>query len=470
MSAIDELIPRLHRVRRALQRAVLERRIATTVSVVILCFVVMAMADRTLRFPVGLRWTTLILGLGWLGWSIRTHLWSAIRFRPTLVDVALRIETLAPPLAGRLASGVEFATSDVGNANPLAARALRDLQHRVSTVKFEEIVDARRAHQLLAVAIFAGLMLTSLVLWRPVDASIATKRVLAPWTDARWPARTEVVGLLDTDLVHARGEPLAMAAELVRGDLEGDRVFLNIRNIRDGVKGDWQRLVLTRQQGRRFERVIDTDADEIEYSFATDEVETDSSTIRLFPAPQISTAMAIVTPPTYASSRGEIQAELGSGTDRRSRLTEPALEGSRLKLDLTLTRPVPVDRAEDGGVSRSFIEKTLMVPDEARVDLERLIRPIQLVGRSRSCWSVVAILVCRLLTSTVSRTSIPSGIEWTRFLIARRPPPSADQQPTKLFRSMRWWRFRRKLETMSAFNRSRSKQLWFEVASTHKSS
>ena len=370
MSAIDELIPRLHRVRRALQRAVLERRIATTVSVVILCFVVMAMADRTLRFPVGLRWTTLILGLGWLGWSIRTHLWSAIRFRPTLVDVALRIETLAPPLAGRLASGVEFATSDVGNANPLAARALRDLQHRVSTVKFEEIVDARRAHQLLAVAIFAGLMLTSLVLWRPVDASIATKRVLAPWTDARWPARTEVVGLLDTDLVHARGEPLAMAAELVRGDLEGDRVFLNIRNIRDGVKGDWQRLVLTRQQGRRFERVIDTDADEIEYSFATDEVETDSSTIRLFPAPQISTAMAIVTPPTYASSRGEIQAELGSGTDRRSRLTEPALEGSRLKLDLTLTRPVPVDRAEDGRVSRSFIEKTLMVPDEARVDLE----------------------------------------------------------------------------------------------------
>ena len=179
-----------------------------------------------------------------------------------------------------------------------------------------------------------------------------------------------MVGLLDTDLVHARGEPLAMAAELVRGDLEGDRVFLNIRNIRDGVKGDWQRLVLTRQQGRRFERVIDTDADEIEYSFATDEVETDSSTIRLFPAPQISTAMAIVTPPTYASSRGEIQAELGSGTDRRSRLTEPALEGSRLKLDLTLTRPVPVDRAEDGGVSRSFIEKTLMVPDEAKVDLE----------------------------------------------------------------------------------------------------
>jgi len=370
MSAIDELIPRLHRVRSALQRAVLERRIAATVSVVILCLVVIAIADRTLRFPVGLRWATLILGLGWLGWSIRTHIWSAIRFRPTLVDVALRIETLAPPLAGRLASGVEFATSDVGDANPLAARALRDLQHRVSTVRFEEIVDAKRAHQLLAVAMFAGVMMTSLVLWRPVDASIATKRVLAPWTDARWPARTEVVGLLDTDLVHAQGEPLEMAAELVRGDLEGDRVFLNIRNTRDGVKGDWQRLVLTRQQGRRFERVIDTDADEIEYSFATDEVETDSSTIRLFPAPQISTATAIVIPPTYASSRGEIRAELGSGTDRRSRLTEPALEGSSLKLDLALTRPVPVERAEDGSVSRSFIEKTLMVPDEARVDLE----------------------------------------------------------------------------------------------------
>jgi hypothetical protein len=195
MSAIDELIPRLHRVRRALQRAVLERRIASTVSVVILCLVVMAIADRMLRFPTGLRWTTLILGLAWLGWSIQTYIWSAIRFRPTLVDVALRIESTAPPLEGRLASGVEFATSGVGNTNPLAARTLRDLQHRVSSVRFEEIIDARRAHQLLAVAVFACAMMTTLVIWRPVDASIATRRVLAPWTDARWPARTEVAGL-----------------------------------------------------------------------------------------------------------------------------------------------------------------------------------------------------------------------------------------------------------------------------------
>jgi hypothetical protein len=370
MSAIDELIPRLHRVRRALQRAVLERRIASTVSVVILCLVVMAIADRMLRFPTGLRWTTLILGLAWLGWSIRTYIWSAIRFRPTLVDVALRIESSAPPLVGRLASGVEFATSGVGDTNPLAARTLRDLQHRVSSVRFEEIIDARRAHQLLAVAVCACALMTTLVIWRPVDASIATRRVLAPWTDARWPARTEVAGLLDTDLVHARGEPLEMAAELVRGDLENDRVFLNIRNIRDGVRGDWQRLVLTRQQGRRFERIIDTDADEIEYTFSTDEVETPSSTIRLFPAPQISAATATVTPPAYASSRGEIRAELGPGTDRRSRLTEPVLEGSDLQLDLVLNRPVPIVRSDDGSVSRDFIEQTVIVPDEARVDLQ----------------------------------------------------------------------------------------------------
>ena len=370
MSAIDDLIPRLHRVRRALQRAVLERRIAAMVSVVILCLVVLAILDRTLRFPAGLRWTTLILGLTWLGWSIRTRIWSAIRFRPTLVDVALRIEAVAPPLSGRLASGVEFATFNVGDTNPLAARTLRDLQHRVSTVRFEEIIDARRAHQLLAVAVFACAVTTTLVIWRPVDASIATRRVLAPWTDARWPARTEVVGLLDPDLVHARGEPLEMAAELVRGDLENDRVFLAIRNIRDGVKGDWQRLVLTRQQGRRFERIIDTDADEIEYMFATDEVETPPLTIRLFPAPAIRTATATVTPPTYASSRGEILAELGPGTDRRSRLTEPVLEGSSLRLDLVLTRPVPVDRSEDGSVSRDFITRTVVVPEEAKVDIK----------------------------------------------------------------------------------------------------
>ncbi len=370
MSAIDELIPRLHRVRRALQRAVLERRISSVISVAILCVMVMALADRALRFPAGFRWATFVLGLAWLGWSIRTQIWSAIRFRPTLVDVALRIEASAPPLTGRLASGVEFATTDVGNKNPLAARSIRDLQSRISTVRLEEIVDARRAHQLLMIAIFACVVVTTLVIWRPADASIASRRILTPWTDARWPARTEVAGLLDVDLVHARGEPLAMSAELVRGDPESDRVFLKIRNIRDGVAGDWQRLVLTRQQGSRFERVIDTDADEIEYAFATDEVETETSTIRLFPAPGISAAMATVTPPAYASSRGEVRAELGPGTDRRSRLTEPVLEGSRLLLDLTLTRPVPVDRTDDGDVSRGFIEETMVVPDEAIVDLD----------------------------------------------------------------------------------------------------
>ena len=370
MSLTDEIIPRIERIRRTMRRTVVERHASAIVSVVVASVVVVALADRIFRFPSALRWVILIAGLVAIGWALSRRLWPAFRFHPSLVDVALRIERIAPPLAGRLASCVEFESSGSGDGNPLAARSVRDLRTRITTVRFEDVVDPTLAHRLLGAAVVICIVTVALVAWRPADASIAGRRVFAPWSDAKWPARTEVVDRVEPDLVHPRGEPLAMTADLVRGDPASDRVFLRIRRIGDGEASDWQRLVLTRQQAGRFERIVDTDADEIQYAFETDDDETPVRSIRILPAPSVRSATAVVGPPAYAAGRGEVRSELGPGTDRRSRLGQTVLEGSDLELDLVLERPIPIERTATGTIDPAFLARTITVPGTSPIVLD----------------------------------------------------------------------------------------------------
>ena len=370
MSLTDEIIPRIEKIRRTMRRTVVERHASAIVSVVVASVVVVAMADRLLRFPSGFRWVILIVGLGAIGWAVSRRLWPAFRFHPSLVDVALRIERIAPPLSGRLASCVEFESTASGRGNPLAARSVRDLQTRITTVRFEDVIDPTLAHRLFGLAVVICIATVALVAWRPADASIAGRRVFTPWSDAKWPARTEVLDRVEPDLVHARGEPLAMTADLVRGDPASDRVFLQIRRIEDGDATEWQRLVLTRQQAGRFERIVDTDADEIQYAFETEDDETPIRSIRIVPAPSVRSATAVVGPPAYAAGRGEIRSDLGPGTDRRSRLGQTVLEGSDLELDLVLERPIPIERTASGAIDPAFVVRTISVPGERPVKLD----------------------------------------------------------------------------------------------------
>lgn len=370
MPMTDDIIPRIERIRRRMRRTVVERHASTIISVVVASVVVVALADRMLRFPSAVRWVILVAGLLAIGWAASRRLWPAVRFHPSLVDVALRIERIAPSLTGRLASCVEFESTGSEAGNPLAARSVRDLRSRITTVRLEDVIDSTFAHRMLGLAMVICLATITLVAWRPVDASIAGRRVFAPWSDAKWPARTEVVDRVEPDLVHPRGEPLAMTAELVRGDPESDRVFLRIRRVDDGEASDWQRLVLTRQQAGRFERIVDTDAEEIQYAFETEDDATSIRTIRIVPAPSVRSAAAVVGPPAYAAGRGEIRSDLGPGTDRRARLRQTVLEGSDLELELHLERPVPIQRTATGAIDPDFIARTVLVPGTRPVMLE----------------------------------------------------------------------------------------------------
>lgn len=362
MPPAQELVDRLHRIRALLRRTVVEASLSRIVAIAVPVVLLAAVVDFLLRLPDGVRAALLVLAIAWLAVAIRRRLWPALRFRPSLVDVALRVEESSPPLAGRLASGVDFVQSGAAERSPLAERAIREVVARMASARFDEIARTAPAHRMLALALLSVVVVGGVAAWRPSEASIAAQRLILPFGDARWPARTEVVSALDPTLVHPRGEPLAMAADLLKGDPEATRVAVRMRRVRDGVAERWRTLVLTPQAGARFERVVETDADEIEYLFETDDWESAPGRVRIVPAPAIAESAIVVDPPAYATRRVPLEAVLGTGTDRRARVGRAVLEGSRATLSVRLDRPVPITRLDDGTVDPAFTASILTPP------------------------------------------------------------------------------------------------------------
>ncbi|MEE2973534.1 MAG: hypothetical protein VX672_10435 [Planctomycetota bacterium] len=359
----------MRRVRSLLRRAVIESQVSLLTSLVVTILLGLVLVDFLVRLPAPLRWVALVGGLIWLSVESRRRIWPALRFRPSLVDIALRIERGTPALSGRLASAIDFARTDPDDRDPMTRRSIQDTERRIEAVRFERIVDARSSHRRLALAVVAVAVVAGLVSIRPVEASIAARRIFAPWSAAQWPARTDIASATDSDRVHPKGEPLTLAADLRKGDPASDRVSVRIRSVVEGAAGEWRTLVMTRQKGERFERVVDGDADAVEYAFVTVDAETPVFRTEIVEAPSVLRSDVVVEPPSYASRLGRRVAELGPGTDRRARLNRPVLEGSTATLDLRLARAVPVERAGDGSPTIDFIERTFPGTPPDRIDL-----------------------------------------------------------------------------------------------------
>ena len=381
MKSSEHVISMVERVRHILRRTVIERRVASAIVIVLPILVLLAGLDRLLRFPSAFRWAILFGICVLVVWVVRRHLIPAIRFRPTLVQVALRVEAHIPSLVGRLASGVDFSTGSTPGGNALADRSLRDLDSRIDSGMFANIARTAPAHRL---AVLAGCLLgvvVTLVAWMPDAAQTASIRMFAPWLDVRWPARTQVESLMPEMLVHPRGEPIALAANLVKGTPGRDRVSVRVRRFGAEVDDSWRTLVMTPQSEGLHERIVDTDVDLIEYQFTSSDWETSVARIELVPAPRLRSATVMVEPPAYAARLGGLEQVLDVGVGRRSRLDRAILEGSTVELSLELERPVPVPVDEAGEIDPSFVDRTLI----SEIDLDP---EFEIDAESPERWSV----------------------------------------------------------------------------------
>jgi hypothetical protein len=313
--------------------------------------IVIAAADFLLRFPAPFRGLLLACGVGAAAWAAWTRLLPAIGFRPSLTDVALRVERTVPQVRGRLASSVEFALEGAADRSVLAARSVRDAQSRLATVSLATVMDLRRTRR--DVGAFAGVMLVLAVIVAvsPSFAGTAAMRVFAPWSGVEWPARTGVSSLMADVAIHPRGQALALRAQCTRapgGRVDDQDISATYRLTVDGRTGPWREIMLTPQSAGVYERLVETDAERIEFWFESDDASTSRETIALEPPPAVLRAALSIDPPDYARRHvAPRDVELGSGTDERATVNEPALAGSdaTLRLEFNKAIPMPSDAA-----------------------------------------------------------------------------------------------------------------------------
>ncbi|MEI7877083.1 MAG: hypothetical protein WCI96_04075, partial [Planctomycetota bacterium] len=305
-----------------------------------------AAVDAVVRFPGVLRGIMLAVIAGFMFVDMRKVVLPAFRFRPQPVDIALRIERMRPELQGKLASAVEFELSGAARGSALAARAIRDAEDRSSGASLGKVIRWKPMGTRFAAALLCVGSAIGFAIVEPDTASIAARRVLMPWSDAVWPARTALAGMIVDGSVAARGRPLALRARMTEGEAERERVRAEYRVTRDGVVGDWIEVGLARQPSGEFERFVDADGERIEVRFMTSDATTEIATVRLVAPPAIASAQARIEPPAYAARAVQLRVEdLGDCSGSRGILRDPILAGSQIVFDLRMTRALAFDPA-----------------------------------------------------------------------------------------------------------------------------
>ncbi|MEL6498954.1 MAG: hypothetical protein AAGJ54_05670 [Planctomycetota bacterium] len=364
--------------------------------------------DFVFRLPGWFRLAMLLVGVGILVVSVRRRLLPAVRLRPKLTTVALRIEQgplgVSRGLRGVLASGIAISEQSPPAGEPTS---IRDLRERAAAEADGLLADAtplqlvdtsmlqRRAVWAGAVAaVAAGIAIVS-----PPTAWTGLLRQLAPLGDSAWPRRFEIADVTGTG-VHPLGTSLPVRALVTRtpraiGQTPVDVVY---RVTAGGETTPWRREPATPQriiefggggtlEGEAYERLLDvptvdsSDAEPavLEYYFETPDDTTGSVGVRLVEQPEVTGFAISVAPPAYATtaSGAFITGELAVGGDETSRrLVGPVLAGSQIRVTAELNKPAtptlpsPVSDLETGdavaGARVSAVGETVAMEWTAR--------------------------------------------------------------------------------------------------------
>jgi hypothetical protein len=386
---MQQLLRDLDHLRRRTRVMLVAQRLAVLIAWSLGVILGCVLLDFALRLPAALRLLLLLGGLGGLAVAVWRYFVPVFGYRPSLTQIALRVEQVLPALAGRLASSVEFAVSGMDQRNPLAARSIRETQSRLAGESVSRIVQSTRTLRDVGVMFILGSLVLTLALVAPAGAQTGLARLFAPFGTAAWPARTAVASLMHEVVVHEnvypRGEAMPLRARNLTPDDPDGRVDAWYRLRRDGSYGEWRHVVLTHQFTGVHERLIDTNAEVVDVYFTTEDARTDTHRIRLVPPPAVRRAILTVSPPAYASGRAApLEANLGPGVDERAVTDRPSLVGSDVELVLELNKAMPVP--EDARQRSEWLRETLGWPAETALPVFD-VQPQQ-PNRWRLSWSL----------------------------------------------------------------------------------
>ena len=343
---MKQVIAELSQLRRRSRALLVAQRASGIVAWVFGLATALIALDYLLRLPGAVRFGLLLGAAVGLGYAVWRYLRPALRFWPSMTQLALRVEQAIPAVAGRLASSVEFAAAGLDETNVLAARSVQETQRRLAGESVTGVSRGARTWRDISIMLVVLGVVMTLGLMNRDAAAIGLHRLLAPFGATQWPARTEVTSLMTQVVgdrhVHPRGRALPLRAEVTKGD-DDQRVEAQFRLRTGGRFGSWQRIVLTHQGGKIHERLVDSSADDIELYFETEDYRSTTERIKLVPAPAVVRASLGVTPPSYAAPWfAPTHAELGPGFDERAVTESPSLVGSDLVLTLQFNKPIPM--------------------------------------------------------------------------------------------------------------------------------
>lgn len=318
--------------------------------------VVVALADYLFRFPSGMRWLAWVAGVCAIFESARRYMVPALRFRPSLTELALRLERAGHAPGGVLASGLELSYDE--RVAPELAHQASMAASNVMRNRMSGLYNAKRTRK-SAIALFgvAG-SIAMCAAMLPELSSIATLRVLAPWTATSWPKRTGVADSLVGE-AFALGKPLTLRAKVTKfpGDPADAEVKTDVTVTVNGVETYRGRVLLALQHAHDagsdpiFERLLDIDAllpatvnaddvVEVRYMHSTQDDATIERSVRMVEPPAVTDAKLNVEPPMYLSGIiAPADSILGKGNDDRAQ-AGPFIAGSRVRLELKLNKPI----------------------------------------------------------------------------------------------------------------------------------
>ena len=317
-----QIVHQLDQIRQASRWLLVLQDLMQWLGALVIAGVGLGVIDFLLRLPgwlrLGIGLTVVVAALAW----VIMRLPRAIRFYPSLAQLALRLERLYPKLRGRFASAVEFVANAERYQHPsrtavLAEAAIRDAVLRLDGVRLLRLLNPRRTIRVLCDMLAAGLVLAALVAMAPGKAQIAATRWLAPLGAAQWPKRTQVVNYVQEKVWPTDG-PVRLTAAVPRGYYDQMRVWARYRLLDvSGTAGSWQSMLMNEQSRELgvFERLVelspafiraietggaDTQA-AIQFQFSAGDDTTDRAIVPLVARPAVRRVTAWLTPPEYAA-------------------------------------------------------------------------------------------------------------------------------------------------------------------------
>ncbi|RMD60377.1 MAG: hypothetical protein D6824_09625 [Planctomycetota bacterium] len=366
----------------------LAHRLGILFAVVVAAALTLGALDYALRFPAWVRGAHLVLGGGGLLFALWRWVLAAARLRPDPASLALRLERRRPELRGVLAAAVDLTSPAAMQRagaleRALALRVARAAMERWRSEAVRDVVRLEPALQGAALTAVAAATLLAVTLVSPQLTRTGAQRLFMPWkADAQWPRRTAVADAVALT-VHPRGVALPLRAALLRSTQSPERtdVYVRYRYIRNGQAGPFRRELLMYQRqealisdpaklrragvgtreahGALFERIVDADAEGLEYSFETADDATPLRRIQLIEPPRVVEASARIDPPVYAAAaQAPLEVDLGDGRDERA-VAPAALAGSTVALTLRLNKPVAAKQEDKAWLAEVFSDEAL---------------------------------------------------------------------------------------------------------------